>query len=232
MSWFMTGTDTGAGKTYVTCGLLHALAGHGCKALAMKPLAAGLVEREGRLINEDVALLRSAMGPDAPPVSVVNPYALSDPTAPHIAASRAGIRLELRPIHEAYAQAREQAEIVLVEGVGGWCLPLNESQWLADIPKTLGLPVLLVAGIRLGALNHTLLTARAIEADGCVLDGWIANMLDPGYAYAEQTVQALVEGIGKPPLAVLRWREQSGPSEAGVDLVEAARWLISRRTRA
>ena len=232
MSWFIAGTDTGAGKTFVTCALLHAFAELGIRVVAMKPLAAGLVERAGVLINEDVAELQAAMGGAAPPLSVINPYALADPTAPHIAAARAGIRLDLVPIENAYAQARKLGEVVLVEGVGGWCLPLNESQWLADIARTLELPVLLVAGIRLGALNHTLLTARAIAADGCRLDGWIANVLDPNYPYADHTIESLADSLGSAPLAIVPWMAQSDPTRAGVPIKKATQELMLLRQSA
>ena len=230
MSWFITGTDTGAGKTFITSALLHAFAAAGLRAVAMKPLAAGVIEKDGLRINEDVACLQAAMGAHAPPLSVINPYALSDPTAPHIAAARAGVRLALGPIATAYRDARRLAEVVLVEGVGGWCLPLNESEWLSDIPRSLDLPVLLVAGIRLGGLNHTLLTARAVAADGCRLDGWIANLLDPEYAYATETIDTLATHLGCPPLAVVAWSSQSDPRVAGAMLQGAARTLATRRT--
>lgn len=229
MSWFITGTDTGAGKTFITCALLHAFARAGVRAVAMKPLAAGLVEKGGVRLNEDVALLQAAMGENALPLSVINPYALEDPTAPNIAAARAGLRLELAPVEAAYREASRLAEVVLVEGVGGWCLPLNDSQWLSDIPRRLGLPVLLVAGIRLGGLNHALLTARAVAADGCRLQGWIANILDPAYEYAVETIETLAAHLGAPPLAVVAWSDQSDPCAAGVTLSEAAHWLDSRR---
>ena len=227
MNWFITGTDTGAGKTFVTCALLHAFARIGVRAIAMKPLAAGLAERDGVAMNEDVALLQSAMGGNAPPLSVINPYALEDPTAPHIAAARAGLRLELGPIEDAYRQARALAEVVLVEGVGGWCLPLNERQWLADIPKALDLPVLMVAGIRLGSLNHALLTARAVVADGCRLAGWVANVLDPDYPYAAETIDTLAGHLGSPPLATVGWSRESDSRKASVDLEGAVRRLRS-----
>ena len=229
MSWFITGTDTGAGKTFVTCALLHALSAQGCRAIAMKPIAAGLAEIDGLSINEDVAHLRANMA-DPPPLSVINPYALTDPTAPHIAAARAGQRLELSPIETAFAQARVAAELVLVEGVGGWSLPLNESQWLADIPKALHLPVLMVVGVRLGALNHALLTARAVMADGCRMDGWIANILDANYPYAQETIESLRQCLDAPLLGTLDWNPQSDPRQAGVALENAARWLSARRS--
>ena len=229
MSWFITGTDTGAGKTFVTCGLLHALSAQGCRAIAMKPIAAGLMEINGVSVNEDVACLQSNMAAP-PPLSIINPYALPDPTAPHIAAARAGRRLELPPIEAAFEKARSAADMVLVEGVGGWCLPLNESQWLGDIPKVLRLPVLLVVGVRLGALNHALLTARAIQADGCRLDGWIANILDADYAYAQETIESLAQCLTAPLLGTLGWNPQSDPRQSGVVLEEAARWLRVRRT--
>ena len=229
MSWFVTGTDTGAGKTFITCALLHAFAEVDIRAVALKPLAAGLVEMDGIRVNEDVARLRAAMGANAPPLSVINPYALADPTAPHLAAARAGIRLELGPIETAYREASRQAQTVLVEGVGGWCLPLNESQWMSDIPRHLDLPVLMVAGIRLGGLNHALLTARAVAADGCRLAGWIANVLDPAYPYANETIQSLAVHLGTPPIAVVGWNSQSDPRAAGVTLARAARWLDSHR---
>lgn len=219
MNWFITGTDTGVGKTFVTCALLRALERQGVRAGAMKPIAAGAPPGA---LNEDVASLVEAMGVSLP-LGVVNPHALATPTAPHIAAAREGRRLEFSPIEAAYAHARRESDLVLVEGVGGWCLPLNEAEMLADIPRRLALPVLMVVGIRLGALNHALLTARAIAADGCHLAAWIANEIDPAYAYAADTIDALRSRLTAPCLAHVRW---NGEGLARGELYGAADFLL------
>jgi dethiobiotin synthetase len=207
MDCFITGTDTGVGKTFVTCALLKALSRLGFGVAAMKPVAAGLTTYEAERINEDVFLHRAHSSVQLD-LTNANPYAFEAPTAPHIAAALAGQRVELDVIAQAYEDAKAAAEILLVEGVGGWSLPFNPEQMQADFVRRLGLPVIMVAGIRLGGLNHSLLTARSIQDDGCELIGWIANIVDPTYGYAEETIHCLMPRINAPLLGRVAWNEK------------------------
>lgn len=182
-SFFITGTDTGVGKTFASVALLHAMRAGGATAVGMKPVASGCeVTRDG-LRNEDALALQAASDP-RPPYALVNPYALPEPTAPQIAAERAGVRIELPPLLDAYRSLQALSGQVLVEGVGGWLAPLSDELDQSDLVKALDLPVILVVGLRLGCLSHARLSARAIQADGCRLAGWIANgveRLEPRY---------------------------------------------------
>jgi dethiobiotin synthetase len=182
---FVTGTDTGIGKTHAACALLAALRARGCNAAGMKPVAAGMVQIAGLALNEDVAAFQELTAHRFP-LHLVNPYCLDEAIAPHIAAARQGIEPALDVIAAAFDQLSERADAVVVEGAGGFLVPLSATRSLAEIPLRLHLPVVLVVGMRLGCLNHALLTAEAIRARGLQLAGWIANT--PGAtmgAYAE-----------------------------------------------
>ncbi len=174
--YFVTGTDTGVGKTTVAVALIHALQQRGLKVAAMKPVAAGCTSTDGQLINDDVLALSTAANVKADP-AMVNPYAFVPAIAPHIAAAQAGVQIELDKITSAYAALSQVADVVVVEGVGGFRVPLNEHLDTADLAQALGLPVILVVGMRLGCLNHALLTAEAIQSRGLKLAGWVANVL-------------------------------------------------------
>jgi len=194
-SYFITGTDTGVGKTLIACALLHAFARSGKSVVGMKPVAAGC----DALQCEDVAALRAASTVDAPR-EWINPYALPAPVAPHLAAQQAGIALEIAPMLNAFRQLQTLADVVIVEGVGGWMVPFNSTQSSADLAQQLGLPVILVVGMRLGCLNHALLTAQAIRAQGLQLAGWVANRIDPAMALCDENVQALQARLDAPLL--------------------------------
>lgn len=196
----MTGTDTGVGKTLAACALLHAFAGRGLRAAGMKPVAAGALRCAGDLRSDDVERLAAA-GSVAVPRALVNPYCFEPAVAPHIAAAAAGVRIELAPIKRAYDALAQQADVVVVEGVGGFRVPLNEREDTADLAVLLELPVILVVGMRLGCLNHALLAAAAIGARGLKLAGWISNQVDPEMAYADDNVAALEERLPAPCLA-------------------------------
>jgi len=193
--YFISGTDTGVGKTLIACALLHAFARSGKSVVGMKPVAAGC----DALLCEDVAALRAASTVDAPR-EWVNPYALPAPVAPHLAAQQAGIALEIAPMLNAFRQLQTLADVVIVEGVGGWMVPFNSTQSSADLAQQLGLPVILVVGMRLGCLNHALLTAQAIRAQGLQLAGWVANRIDPAMALCDENVQALQARLDAPLL--------------------------------
>jgi len=176
---FITGTDTGCGKTTVTAALARRLAERGLRVACFKPIASGCEYVDGKLISDDALRLIDAMNVELP-YERVNPCALAPPIAPHIAAQRAGIRLDPEGLCEGILQT--VADVRLVEGVGGWSVPLDECTRLAALPARLRCPTILVVGMRLGCLNHALLSAEAIAADGIELAGWIANYLDPDFA--------------------------------------------------
>ena len=208
--FFVTGTDTGVGKTLICCALLHRIAAAGKTAIGMKPVAAGAVRGARGLVNDDVELLRAASYVEAPP-QFVNPYCFQPPIAPHLAAEQAGVAIELATIANAYRQLAAVADLVIVEGVGGFRVPLNRGEDSADLAQRLDLPVILVVGLRLGCLNHALLTAQAIRAQGLVLAGWIANRIDPAMAAAERNVAALAERLPAPLLGDIEFRANPEP---------------------
>ena len=214
---FVTGTDTGIGKTRASTVLLHALRGRGLRAAGMKPLASGCERTPDGWRNEDALALQAASDP-RPPYAEVNPYALPNPLAPQLAARDAGVAVDLAPILAAHARLQAQADAVVVEGVGGWMAPLSDTLMQADLVRALGIPVVLVVGLRLGCLNHAFLSARAIAADGCRLAGWIGNAIDPAMERREDNLRLLAEGLPVPCWGVL-------PHAAEADPAELSRWL-------
>jgi dethiobiotin synthetase len=208
-SIYVTGTDTGIGKTVASSALLHALRLRGLRAVGMKPLASGCEHTAAGWRNEDALALQAASEP-RPEYADVNPYALPLPLAPELAARDAGASVELAMIRAAYARLRAQADAVVVEGVGGWAAPLSASLDQADLVHALDLPVVLVVGLRLGCLNHAYLTARAIAADGCRLAGWIGNGIDPGMARRDDNLALLGARIPAPCWGVL---PHAGPAD-------------------
>ncbi|MCS3903321.1 dethiobiotin synthetase [Methylohalomonas lacus] len=196
---FVTGTDTGIGKTWVSVGLLDAWRTRGLNVAGMKPVASGSELIQGELRNEDALALQAAASRDWP-YATINPYAFAPPIAPHVAAEQAGVTVALEPLTAAYAELAAASDRVVVEGVGGWRVPLSVTLQTADLVRALDLPVVLVVGLRLGCINHALLTAEAIRADGLALRGWIANTLDPDYE-AEATLATLAAAIPAPLLA-------------------------------
>jgi len=210
--YFITGTDTGVGKTLICCALLHGFAALGKSVIGMKPVAAGAVHGPAGLVNDDVALLRAASNVDAP-LALVNPYCFEPPIAPHLAAEQAGVVIDLAIIAAAFERLAAVADIVIVEGVGGFCVPLNFGEDSADLAQRLGLPVILVVGLRLGCLNHALLTAHSIRAHGLTLAGWIANRIDPAMAAAERNVAALAERLAAPLLGGVEFMAAPSPEQ-------------------
>jgi dethiobiotin synthetase len=210
LGYFITGTDTGVGKTLACCALLYGFAALGKSVIGMKPVAAGAIHGADGLVNDDVALLRAASSLEAP-LELVNPYCFEPPIAPHLAAEQAGAAIDLATIANAYQQLAAIADIVIVEGVGGFCVPLNHSEDSADLAQRLGLPVILVIGLRLGCLNHALLTAQAIRAKGLQLAGWIANCIDPALAAADENVAALAERLAAPLLGEFKFAAAPDP---------------------
>lgn len=210
-SVFVTGTDTGVGKTLVACALLRRLVQAGGSAIGMKPVAAGCVETAEGRINEDVEALLAASTVRADR-ALVNPYALKEPIAPHIAAARESVRIDLERIRDCFERLRVLAESVVVEGAGGFCVPLTESQDAADLARMLGLPVVLVVGMRLGCLNHALLTQEAVLSRGLRLAGWVANRIDPRMEHCEENIEFLEGAIAAPLLGVVPFVPGDGES--------------------
>ncbi|WON73322.1 dethiobiotin synthase [Nitrosospira sp. Is2] len=196
--YFVTGTSTGVGKTLVSCALLHAFRRNGETAVGMKPVASGC--EEGRCTDVDLLVAASSVTARR---ELINPYTLIPPIAPHIAAQRAGIEINVDTIREAWLELKKIADVVIVEGIGGFLVPLNAHQNSGDMARALDLPVVLVVGVQLGCLNHALLTAQAVGATGLALAGWVANCIDPHMAALDENVFALEERLDCPLLAVL-----------------------------
>ncbi len=199
---FVTGTDTGVGKSLVSAALLHLLVEGGFNAVGMKPVAAGAVLIDGRLVNDDVEQLAAA-GNLSLPAALRAPYILHAAAAPHVAAARDGVTVSLEHLLDCYHQLAASAETVVVEGVGGFCVPLSDEADTADLAQQLGLPVVLVVGMRLGCLSHALLTAEAIRSRGLNLAGWVANLIEPDMEYLTDNIAALVARLDAPLLGVL-----------------------------
>ncbi len=205
-SYFITGTDTDVGKTYIACSLVRHFVQLGADVLGMKPVAAGCELVQGRLLNEDVKQLQLASNIEAP-LALINPYAFQPAIAPHIAAKQAGVTISLEAINKAFHQLKQLAGVVIVEGAGGFCVPLNDSETTADLVVQLNLPVILVVGMRLGCINHALLTVGAIEARGLELAGWIANQVIAEMTAYQENFDTLKQMINAPCLAQVKWNE-------------------------
>lgn len=216
-AFFITGTDTEIGKTFVTCTLLHAVRATGLTALGMKPVAAGAEMLKGEFINEDAARLRAA-GSFDPGLALLNPFCLASPIAPHIAAAEEGVVIEPGKIREAFAALSREADVVLVEGAGGFRVPLGEDYDTADLARDLGLPVILVVGMRLGCINHALLTAEAIAARGLTLAGWVANQINPAMLRFEQNLEALTLRMPAPLLGLVPFQPDGNAATAASGL--------------
>lgn len=199
--WFITGTDTGVGKTQVACALVGALAQAGHRVVGMKPVASGARCTPDGLRHEDAERLRVAGNVPAD-YKTVNPYCFEPPVAPHLAAEDAGQSIRRELILECYAQLKQRAQFVVVEGAGGWRVPLGPQWAMSDLARVLGLPVVLVVGMRLGCLNQALLSVEAIRSDGAAFAGWVANCIDPGMLLFERNLAALEQRIGLAPLAI------------------------------
>lgn len=211
--YFITGTDTGVGKTCVSLALMRRLQAEGHVVTAMKPVASGCEPSPAGLVNDD-ALRLQAQGSYSVPYAQVNPYALEPPIAPHLAAAMAGVSIDIGVIGEALSAVTESADRVIVEGVGGWLVPIDADRTMEDVARALALPVIMVVGIRLGCLNHALLTARAIAASGVEFAGWIANCLYPDCEFQEENTAALRERLQAPCLGTLPYAADS-PAVAG-----------------
>lgn len=211
--YFITATDTDAGKTYVSCLLLDYFAARGDRVGAMKPVASGCnYNSNGTLENSDALLLQQHCSNPQPPMQLLNPYRFEPAIAPHVAAEQQQIAINLATILDSYNQLQQQYDKVIVEGVGGWLVPLNAQQSVATLAQQIQLPVIMVVGVRLGAINHALLTATAIAQSGCHFAGWIANHIDPHMRDSAATIRAIQQRISAPLLAEVTQNQLSLPS--------------------
>ena len=210
-SYFVTGTDTGVGKTLVSAALLHTLAARHPRVVGMKPVAAGTVRHGDGRASEDALALRAASTCAVPP-ELDNPILLPDPLSPHIAAERAGVRIDIEHLVRCYRELARRADAVVVEGAGGFHVPLSDSRTGADLAQALALPVVLVVGLRLGCLNHALLTVEAIRARGLLLAGWVANHVDPAMQAPQENIAWLQRQLAAPLLADIAY--QDAPPDA------------------
>lgn len=199
---FVTGTDTEVGKTVVSRLIVRSLVGSGVRVAVMKPVAAGSIMTAQGSRNEDALGLIADSNVEMP-YATVNPYCLDAPVSPHLAAREHGVEIEFARILQCFGALRAAADCVIVEGAGGWFVPLNEQQFIADLAAALALPVLLVVGLRLGCLNHALLTAAAIRQRRLTFAGWIGNLIDPHFARVAENLATLEQHLGVPPLAVI-----------------------------
>jgi dethiobiotin synthetase len=202
MSYFVTGTDTGVGKTLISCALLHAFAAQGHRVVGMKPVATGCDDEDH---NEDAKQLRAACNILAS-YGQINPYNLYHPIAPHIAARNAGVYIDFTRIITSFRELTSQADVVIVEGIGGFKVPLNEKQDSAELAQQLKLPMIMVVGMRLGCMNHALLTADAIAACKLRLAGWVANVLDAGMPALRDNIEALEQRLDAPLLGIVKYQ--------------------------
>jgi dethiobiotin synthetase len=199
---FITGTDTEVGKTLVATALLRAFASRGLGVVGMKPVAAGASKSSGGLVNDDVEALTLASSVAAPR-HLVNPYCFEPAIAPHLAAEMTGHSIAMAPIVAAYAALTQLADMVIVEGAGGLLVPLNAREDFADLAQALGLPLVLVVGMRLGCINHALLTAEVAGKRGLILAGWVANTLDPRMKVFDGNLATLRERLPVPLLGII-----------------------------
>jgi len=208
-AFFIAGTDTEVGKTYVTSLLLKFLAKHKRQAIGFKPIAAGAEEAFGQLVNDDALSLMECASTHAK-YEQVNPFCFEPPIAPHIAAKRAGIEVTVEQLqHHYHALATLGAEFTLVEGAGGWALPINDTEYMYDWVKTQQLPVILVVGMKLGCLNHALLTVQVLKMQGVKCVGWVANQIDKDMAEFDENLATLRQRIDAPLLAVAPYTQDT-----------------------
>lgn len=224
---FIAGTDTGIGKTWTACTLLHALRAAGLRATGMKPVASGCTQTPDGLRNDDALALIAASDPKPERYEHCNPFAFAAPVSPHIAAAEVEEEVTLPPIEDAYdSLAIMHGDAIVVEGVGGWLSPISDSLRANAIPRHLQLPVILVVGLKLGCLNHAQLTARAIRGDGCELIGWIGNRIDPDMLHPKENLVMLNRSLAAPCFGVIAHGIQPVSAAAAVrDAADAVREL-------
>ena len=200
-AFFITGTDTNVGKTHVACRLINDYVAQGYKVIGMKPVAAGCELLDGAWVNEDVLKLEAASNVKAPR-SLTNPYSFKEAIAPHIAAEKAGVEIQINVIKQAFDALTELADIVIVEGAGGFLVPLNQKESIADLAVALNIPIILVVEMKLGCINHTLLTLEAIQSRNLTLHGWVANQIGTKMPMLAENEATLMRQIKQPRLFI------------------------------
>jgi dethiobiotin synthetase len=208
-SYFVIGTDTSVGKTTVASALVQHFVRAGLKAIGMKPIASGCTLSQqgmwqGELVNEDVTVLTKASNVTAS-LDLINPYRFAPAIAPHIAAAQVGVSMDCAVIAQAYNKLAQLSDVVIVEGAGGFFVPINSHETLADLAVTLNIPIILVVGLRLGCINHALLTVEAIKARGLTLAGWVANQVDPDMPMLMENLVSLQQRIAAQCLSEVLW---------------------------
>ena len=203
--YFITGTDTGVGKTVVSLALIHALQAQGKNVAGMKPVSAGCMKTEYGLRNDDAVQLQKASSIELS-YEIINPYAYEPPIAPHIAAHQLSDKISINKIEDCFSEIASKSDLVIVEGAGGWLVPINENETMANVAVRLNLPVVLVVGMRLGCLNHALLTAKSIQNNGGKLAGWVANQIDPSMLNSHENIRSLEARIQAPMLGAIPWK--------------------------
>lgn len=216
--FFITGTDTDSGKTLVSLGLMLRLRQAGYRVNAMKPIAAGASEYPEGFYNADAWQLRQLSSYPQPDYALLNPYLFDQPVAPHLEAARLGVEVDLQHIAKAYNELQAQADFTLVEGAGGWRVPLGRKLAVSDLPVHLSLPVIMVVGLRLGCLNHAQLTLEAIQADGCTVTGWIASQVDPDMLEVDANIDTLQNLLHAPCLGIVPHLKQPAPEAVAENL--------------
>lgn len=223
---FITGTDTGVGKTRIAAALCRAFRARGTRVAAMKPVASGCTPTREGLRNDDALALLAAMNVRAH-YSEVNPYAFEPAIAPHIAAGEAGVSIDFDVLDRAYERLRVRAEALIVEGAGGWLAPLDATRSFADLAAHWRMDVILVVGLRLGCLNHALLTVESIERRGLHLRGWVANCIDPAFERLPENMSSLKSRIAAPCLGFFPFEPHADP-ESLARILTADALMVSR----
>ncbi len=216
-SFFVTGTDTGVGKTLIAAALLRRLRESGLKVAGMKPIAAGSVVGPEGPSNEDALLLQSESSARHP-YALVNPWLFEPAIAPHIAAAEASIAIDTDRIVKAHEALAASADVLIAEGAGGFLVPLDAERSCAELPSLLGMDVILVVGLRLGCLNHALLTAEAIAARGLALAGWVGNSIDPKFGRRDANIATLKSKLAAPCLGIVPWLPDRDIGRAAAEL--------------
>lgn len=205
-SYFIVGTDTGVGKTFIASRIIQQFAAQGHQVVGMKPITSGCEKNaQGEWGNEDVTALTNVSNVQAP-LDLINPYRFIPAIAPHIAANQAEVSIEVAKISQCFDALQQQADIVIVEGAGGFLVPINPQETLADLAVALKLPIILVVGMRLGCINHALLTVEAIKQKGLNLAGWVANQIDPQMPVFQENLESLKTRVDAPLLEIVSWQ--------------------------
>ncbi len=224
LAYFITGTDTGIGKTTLSSVIVRALVAKGFRTAAMKPVAAGAMDVNGILYNEDVDTLVSVANVPLP-VEIACPYLLRIPISPNLSAAQEGRTIVVSHIVDCYQKICQRAEAVVVEGVGGFLVPFSKDTSSADLAKLLKLPVIMIVGLKLGCINHALLTAEAVRARGLELVGWIANCVDSGMIFSEGNIETLENWLDAPRLGTMPYLKSFERAEQYLNLSLLPNWV-------